>query len=217
MALSIGNVEFDDLRRTSPAEDDLTANLGRLPVLVTADGQVVGQSVAIWYAAASAANLLGDSPVDAARILSVVEHAKEVGAAFRTLVAWGKEPTEEALNKWFDEGATDATGPADGAARATRFLKWWMGRIEASLDNNGFAVGNRLTFADVIIYATFADSLRVEEAAPDTPAWRREVFCDKARTDALINAHPKIKASVEAVAANAGMQKWLANRGVQGF
>jgi glutathione S-transferase len=217
MALSIGNVEFDDIRRSSPAEDDLTANLGRLPVLVTADGAVVGQSVAIWYYAASVSGLLGDSPADAARVLSVVEHLKEVGTAFRNLVPWGQEPTAEALNKWFDEGATDATGPADGSARSTRFLKWWMGRIEASLDNNGFAVGNKLSFADVMLYYILCDSLRVEEAAPDTPAWKREVFCSKERTDALINAHPKIKASVEAAAANPGLQKWLANRGVQGF
>jgi glutathione S-transferase len=217
MALSIGNVEFDDIRRSSPAEDDLTANLGRLPVLVTAEGQVIGQSVAMWFYAASVAGLLGDNAADAARVLSVVEHTKEAGAAFRALVPYGQTPTEEALNKWFDEGATDATGPADGAARGSRFLKWWMGRIEASLDSNGFAVGNKLSFADLILYYTFAEYLREEEAAPDTPAWRREAFGSKARTDALVNAHPRIKASIEAVAANAGLQKWLANRGVQGF
>lgn len=177
----------------------------------------IGQSAAINHYFAAENGLLGTSNLEAAQIIAISEHLKEMMTAFRGLVEWGQVPTEEAANKWFDQGATDVTGPAVGADRSTRFLTWWMGRIEATLGSNGVAVGSKLSLADVLLYYTFADVLRDEECAADFPKHRREPFCDKARTDAALAKHPKIKACCDAVAANANFQKWLAIRGVQSF
>ena len=199
--------------RFSVPEGDLTANLGRMPLLEEG-GQTVGQSLAIYYYVASQNGLMGNNAWEAAQILSVHEHLKELNAAFRA-VPWGDEPAK-ALDQWFDGGANDVTGVADGAGQSTRYLTWFMGRIEATLGNKGFAVGDKLSLADVLLFQVFGGYLKAEEAG-DLPAFQRFPFTDKERTDAKLAAHPKIKASVDAVANNANVQKWLAMRGVQGF
>mmetsp|Transcript_30404 Transcript_30404/g.41639 ORF Transcript_30404/g.41639 Transcript_30404/m.41639 type:complete len:236 (+) Transcript_30404:54-761(+) len=206
--------DYEDGRYSSPPEN-LTANLGRMPLLSVGD-QSVGQSAAINFYLATELGLMGSSTIEAAQILSISEHLKEMMTAFRTLVPYGQEPTEEALEKWFSSGATDRTGPADGAARSTRYLMWWMGRIEETLGSSGFAVGTKLSLADVLIYETFSEVLKDEEAG-SLPQYRRESFCSKAKTDALLAKYPKLQASSAAVAANANLQKWLSIRGPQMF
>ncbi len=42
-----------------------------------------------------------------------------------------------------------------------RFGQWWIGRIEASLTGSGFAVGDKLSLADILLYNTFAEELKV--------------------------------------------------------
>ena len=148
--------------------------------------------------------MLGKSTLEAARILSICETLKELAEAFSSLVPFGSTPTAEALDTFFTGGAKDATGPA-GSDR-TRYLTWFLGRLEAQLTGNGVAVGSDLSLADVSMFSLFCDNLTASD-----------VFCSKERTDAAIAAFPKISASVTAVAANANIQKWLATRGPQGF
>ena len=206
--------DYEDGRFSSPT-GDLTANLGRMPVISTGD-DIIGQSAAINFYISSENGLMGSSNLEAAQIISISEHLKELMTAFRALVPWGQEPSAEALDKWFDGGATDISGYAVGADRSNRFLSWWMGRIEATLGSEGFAVGNKLSLADVLIYETFAEYLKDEEAG-DLPKFRRESFCSKARTDLALSKYPKISASCEAVASNPNIKKWLEIRGVQSF
>jgi glutathione S-transferase len=208
------DTDYVDGRHSAPA-DNLEANLGRMPCVQCGDCHI-GQSVAINFAVASECGLMGSNTMEAAQILAIQEHLKEMGAAFRNLCSYGTEPSAEVLDKWFDTGATDVSGPADRAGYSTRFLTWWMGRIEACLGDN-FAVGGKLSLADVLMYNTFAEYLKPEEAAADTPAWKREVFGSKDRMDAKLKNYPKIQASINACAANAGFQNHLATRGVQGF
>jgi glutathione S-transferase len=186
-----------------------------MPLLTVGDASV-GQSGAINFYLATEFGLMGSSTLEAAQILSISEHIKEMMAVFRTVVPYGQEPTEEALEKWFNSGATDRTGPADGASRSSRYLMWWMGRIEETLGSNGFAVGTKLSLADVLIYETFSEFLKDEEAG-SLPSFRRECFCSKAKTDALLAKYPKLQASSMAVASNANLQKWLSIRGPQAF
>ena len=187
-----------------------------MPLLSVGDLHI-GQSAAINYYIASECGLLGDSPFETASIISIAEHLKEMTTASRTVMPWGQEPTAEALEKWFDSGSTDVSGTADRSGQPTRYLKWWMGRIEAVLGSNGFAVGNKMSMADVLIYNSFAEHLKPEEAAPDTPAWKLGAFYCKEKTDAALANHPKIAASCAAVAANENVQRWLSMHGVQGF
>jgi glutathione S-transferase len=181
------------------------------------EGTTIGQSAALNYYFAAENGLLGTNTLEAAQIMAISEHLKEMNASFDTLVEWGEEPTEEAANKWFDGGATDITGPSNSEGYHTRYLTWWLGRIENALGDKGYAVGDKLSLADVLLYYWFCDYLRDHECPPDFPKFRREPFCDKERTDAALAKHPKIKACCDAVAQLPNIQKWLSMRGVQGF
>jgi glutathione S-transferase len=180
-------------------------------------GNTVGQSNAINFFIASEVGLMGSSTFEAAQILAIQEHIKEMRTKFYEVIPYGQTPNEEKLTEWFEGGATDVTGSADRAGYANRYAKWWFGRIEAVLGNNGFAVGNQISLADVIIFAVFADYLRDHEVKGDVPQFKREPFYSKAKTDALLASFPKLRASIDAVANNANAQRWLEARGPQGF
>jgi len=206
--------DYTDSRFDAPP-DGLEANLGRMPVLQVGDDSI-GQSAAIGYYVAVENGLFGSSTVEGAKIIAIYEHLKEMATAWRTVTPYGSAATPEQETKWFEEGATDVTGTAVREGYSTRYLTWWMGRIENALDTRGYAVGSKLSYADVLLYFFFAETLRDEDAG-DVPAFKREPFGNKARTDAKLANYPRIKASVDAVAANANFQKHIATRGKQGF
>jgi len=210
--------DYDDNRHSDAPTTgiDLSGNLGRMPVASIGDN-TIGQSHAINFFVASEVGMMGSNTFEAAQILSIQEHIKELRTKWVELVPWGTEPTEEKLDLWFNTGSTDATGVADRAGYATRYAQWWLGRIESSLGTKGFAVGDKLSLADVLLYNAFAEHLTAEQANADFPAHRREAFGSKARTDALVARFPRISASINAVRENANAQQWLASRGVQGF
>lgn len=185
--------------------------------IVSVGEESVGQSVAIYLYLALENGLAGNSNLETAQVLSVFEHIKEMNTAYRTVVPAGTEPTVEAHEKWFNEGATDVLGTADSSKRTSRYLKWWMGRIEQSLDPEGYAVGNKLSAADIALYYVFAEELKDEEAPESSPKWSREPFGSKLKVTTALENYPRIKASVNAVANNENFKKWLNLRGVQGF
>ena len=195
----------------------MDANLGRVPICETSEG-FIGQSAAINFYIASTNGLMGKSVFEASQIISFEEHLKELSTAFRGLVPYGSEPTPEALSKFFDlDEASDYSGPADGAKRPSRFLRWYMGRLEGLLPGDGFAVGGALSLADVLIFSNFGDSLAADETFTEVPAHRREPFASKERVDEALARHPKIRAVVDNVRTNKGVANWLATRGKQGF
>jgi hypothetical protein len=74
-----------------------------------------------------------------------------------------------------------------------------------------------LSLADVLIWSAFGDNLTIEDCLGDLPAWRRECFGSKERTNAALEAYPKIKAIVDKVANHENVEKWLKTRGKQRF
>jgi len=92
-----------------------------------------------------------------------------------------------------------------------------MGRVEGVVGSDGYAVGGKMSLADVMIFNMFADNLSEGETLGELPGHRRECFGSKTRTDAALAAHPKLKAIVDQVAANENVKKWMATRGKQGF
>jgi len=178
----------------------------------------VGQSVAINYIIATHTNLLGSNPGEAAQILAFGEHIKELREKYTSMVPYGTEPTAQALDTFFDDAtASDTTGPADGSKRGSRCLLWFMGRMEKLVGADGFAVGGKLSLADIQIFNAFADSLTAEQALGDLPVHRREPFGSLARTQAALAKHPNLAKVVETVANNANIKKWMETRGKQGF
>ncbi len=205
-----------DARFPSPPETGLESNLGRMPVVTIGD-QSIGQSVAIYNYLASENGLLGDNNLEAAQILSIGEHLREMLNVHKKIVPPGTEPSIENANIWFDTGAEDDNGIADRSKQSTRYLKWWLGRIERALGSNGFAVGSKLSLADIQIYYVFAETLTDAESPEGFPQWKRQPFGNKARMEAILTNYPKISSSINAVAGNVNFQKWLSTRGPQDF
>uniref|UniRef100_A0A7S2BQ67 GST C-terminal domain-containing protein n=1 Tax=Haptolina brevifila TaxID=156173 RepID=A0A7S2BQ67_9EUKA len=187
----------------------LDANLGRMPVLDCPEG-TIGQSAAINYYVAAECGMLGASTFEAAQIMSFAEHIKELRSAYTSLVPYGTEPSKEAIKTFFEsKEATDYTGPADGSKRSSRMLLWFMGRMERLLGDDGFAVGGKMSLADVLLYNTFADTLVSDS---DMPAHRKEPFGSLKKVDAALKKHPKLTACIASVAAHPAVKEWLKTR-----
>jgi hypothetical protein len=206
--LAIAGKEYEDWRlqgdydATKGMGHALDANLGRLPTIDCVDG-TIGQSAAINFYIASECGLMGSSTFEAAKIIEFGEHLKELHMAFRKLVPYGSEPKAEALANFFDsEVATDYEGPADQSKSSGRQLKWYLYRMEKLVGDDGFAVGGKLSLADVQLYNTFADKL----------GDLSEPFTSAARTDAALDKCPKIKACIASVANHENVKKWLEER-----
>lgn len=207
--------DYVDGRHSAPP-DNLEANLGRMPIINTPSGSI-GQSSAINFYIATENGLMGSSTFEAAQIISISEHIKEMTTAYRAIMPWGAEPTADQLTTWFETGAKDSTGPADGSQRSSRFLTWWMGRIEAVVGGEGFAVGSKLSLADVLLYNSFAEHLTETDSPEGTPDWKKHPFGSKEKMEQAMAAYPKIRAICDTVASNENVKKWLSTRGVQNF
>ena len=184
--------------------------------MVESEAGSVGQSVAINYFVAAEMGLLGASNLEAARILEIQEHLKELKEAYRNQVAYGQKPTDKELDACFFQGAEDSSGAADGSKRSVRFLKGHLGRIEKDI-GDGYAVGGQLSLADIALYNSLAEYLPDQQSAPTVAQHRREPFGSKARMDKVLAGYPKIQKSVQNVASAPAISKYLTNRGVQRF
>lgn len=183
-------------------QQTLTMNLGRMPLLEV-DGQSIGQSAAINHYIASELGMMGGSNFEGAQIICIVEHVKEMAAARMAVMPFGAEVTPEMVEKWFNTGAEDKSpAPADGARAGERRFKWWLGRIEACVGDNGFAVGSKISLADVMIFRHFADG----------PSNTMGAQGDQEHADKALATCPKLKKICETVAAHPNMQKFLAWR-----
>ena len=208
-----------DHRHTTPPKGDLlAANLGRLPLCVTADGHsTIGQSAAINFYIADETGMMGSNSVEAAKIMGIVESLKELREAWHKLVPHGSQGTPESLTLFFEgTEASDLTGPAVSGTASKRHLQWYLGRLEHLVGDKGYAVGSKLSLADVYMFNMFADFLPLE-THPDMPQMQREPFGDLARVQKVLKAFPKIEACVASVANHPNVIKWHAMRGVQGF
>mmetsp|Transcript_99517 Transcript_99517/g.138226 ORF Transcript_99517/g.138226 Transcript_99517/m.138226 type:complete len:295 (+) Transcript_99517:13-897(+) len=199
-------------------ESTLSANLGRMPVCEVG-GQSVGQSTAINYFIAAELDMLGDSTMETAQILSIQETLSEMKQAVRAIVDYPNPPTEEQLEMLFSDSAPDRSpAKADPAGRGKRYFKWFLGRLEYLVGSDGFAVGNRLSLADILLRHTLAENLPDSQCGkPDIASWRREPLMSAKRTAKLLEEFPKLKRIVENVEGQPGLARWLQIRGVQMF
>jgi len=212
---------FDSVKDSRFAQSsdagDVACNLGRMPVLAVGEDSV-GQSAAINYYVATELGFMGNNSLEAAQIISFQEHIRELLQAFRGVVPYGVEPTAEALDKWFDQGASDrAPAVADRGTSSERWLKWFLGRMDDNIAEGGFAVGGATSLADFLLYNALAETLPNEQAKEGVTWYRKEPFGSKERTDKAVAQFPKIKAILDRVAAQPGLVEYLGKRGEQEF
>ena len=194
---------------------ELHHNLGRMPLLKIGYDSL-GQSVAINYYLASELGFLGKTPLENAHVLEFQEHLKEMKGAYNQICPYGQEPSQEQLDLWFNGGAEDQSPePADMKTRNSRMMRWWCGRLEYIVGKQ-FVIGDSITLADVLLYCTFIDYLK-EDEAEGVAAYRRYPFGSKARTDMILREFPKLANICNNIANNEKVKSWLAIRGNQKF
>ena len=154
----------------------LDANMGRMPVMLV-DGVPIGQIQVIKRFVARKMGLYSNDDLEASKIDLIEAHLQDIKKEYNDT----KKIGEEAVAAWFEKNMPE-----------------WMGKLEKCLGDEGFAVGNRLTWADVELFTiikSFFDNL--DGAA------------------ASIAACPKIQKSVELVATNPHMAAHILKRQAQ--
>ena len=105
------------------------------------------------------------------------------------------------------------TGVADGSARSKRGAKWFLGRLERMVSKSGpYAVGSKISLADVMLYRMFKDEVPRDDLNKDLPAYRLQPFSAGEHVKKLLTAYPNISAIISNVGANKALQKYLAER-----
>jgi Glutathione S-transferase len=128
---------------------ELDMNLGRAPVLFV-DGKPLGQSKAIERYLAKQLGLMGESDFEAAQIDCIAEHCRDVKDAQmrKGFSAFNREKSEEekakARKEWFDVDMPLMLSKIEKAVKMTS-------------SKNGYAVGDRNSYADVAIFSLLMD------------------------------------------------------------
>lgn len=198
--------DYDDLRyeitpgtmdsptfQEAKTNGDLMMNLDRAPVLITPEGDTIGQSKAIERFLARRYGLMGSTDVEAAHIDCVVEHCQDVKAA--------------QMRKRFSPFAKDRSDEEKEADKKVWFeeeMPSMLSKIERTIQSTGeegFAVGNSISLADLAIFALLSDCFPVYKEA----------------TQKAAESCPALLAIVSSVEANPKVAKWLESRTPSNF
>lgn len=177
--------DFSTIKReefeADKAKGLLDIALGKVPILHVGPDFSLPQSKAIERYLAGRFGFLGETPEEAAWVDAVGEHVRDVNDAYRAKGLFFMKDADkkaEIEEKWFGEEL-----PA--------FLK----KIEASLPGDeGFAVGNKVSLADVLIFKLLKDTYSGKDVSA--------AYADC----------PKLSAIVAGLEKHEGLQKWLAER-----
>lgn len=200
--LAIGEEEYDDIRykidpatfqsqefNDAKANGDLKMNLSRAPVLVTPDGNTIGQSKAIERYLARRFGLMGKTPEDEATIDCIAEHCRDVkdAAARKGFSKFTKNKSDEEKAKdraeWFEKDMSEMLGKIEEAVSETS-------------EKPGYSFGSELSYGDVAIWALLRDCFKAD--LEDTK---------KAAEKCCV-----LNAIADQVASNSGVSKWLDER-----
>lgn len=164
-------------------------NLNRAPVLLTPDGQTIGQSKAIERYLARRCGLMGRTPEDDAIIDCIAEHCRDVKDAARqkgfSKFTKNKTDEEKARDRaeWFEKDMPEMLRKIDEAVQETSA-------------STGYSFGNTPTYADVVIWALL-----------------RDCFADDLEdTTKAAEKCSSLNAIADQIASNPGVSKWLKER-----
>ena len=215
---NLADVPFDDQRlNANPEGETLSANLGRMPVLKVENVGSLGQSAAMYYYVASELGFNGSNSFEAAQIISISEHLKELDVAYRKVFPWGAAPDEAKLKDFFqNEEVNDFFGPAVQSGQGKRSMVWFLGRLNHVLPDTGFSVGNKLSLADILLWKSFADEATAPEGQ-DVPASRLQPYGSSALMKEALAKFPKVQKVIDNMCNNEKLKKYLEKRGPQAF
>jgi len=172
---TIQREEFD----ADKAAGRMDVAMGKLPILESGDF-ALPQSKAIERYLSKRFGMMGDTMEEEAWIDAVAEHARDINDAYSRkglMFMKDKEKKAEIQEKWLKEE-----------------LPVLLQKLEAALPgSDGFAVGSKMSLADVCIFKLLKDTYDEDP-------------------EAAYSDCPKLTAIAIAVGKNEGLQKWLSER-----
>lgn len=135
--------EFD----ADSAAGEFRANMDRLPIL-TYNGSKLGQTKTIERFLAKKFGFFGTNEVEAAQIDAITEHVRDI-------------------KQKYNDAKGNKSGDEQNAAKAAFVsdeLPKWLDKLEHTLGTNGFAVGSKLSLADLTLYHLLRDFFDDKEA-----------------------------------------------------
>jgi len=150
---NIERKEFDD----DKAAGKLWKSMGKVPFLNVGKG-VISQSKAIERYLATRFKMMGDTLEESALIDSYCEYIRDYKTAYQAVKR--KENKEEALSEWFNKTLPE---------KLMAFDKLLFGNMDfqnmiTPPYNRQFAVGNKLSLADIVIYSFLKNFFDNKEA-----------------------------------------------------
>jgi hypothetical protein len=119
--------------------------------LLEVDGKQIGQSKTIERFIAKQTGLLGSNDIEAALIDMVTEHIRDIKQAYNDAKAGKKGEELYAAKTEF------ITNPEK--------LPSWISKLESTLNGDGYAIGSKLSLADVSIYSFICEFFDDKEGA----------------------------------------------------
>ena len=141
--------EFDEAK----ASGKLWKSMGKVPFLNVGGDTVISQSKAIERYLAGRFDMLGSSPEEGALIDSYCEYIRDFKTTYQRVKR--KEDKESALVEWFEVTLPAKLGEFD--VLLTRNTDFQDIPETIILPNKRFAVGGKLSLADIVIYSFLSD------------------------------------------------------------
>ncbi len=182
---SIVSPEFEKAKESG----DLDANLGRAPLLVV-DGAQIGQSKAIERFLANKFGFMGNSDIEAAQIDCIAEHCRDIkdAQAKKGFSMFTRDKTDEekaeSKKEWYE---TDMPAMLEKLEKA----------VALTSGKAGYAVGEKITYADIAIFSLIKDPMNKSE---------QEVCLKAAESCALLLS------IADKIASDSNVSKWIKSR-----
>tara|TARA_B110000977_G_C11058793_1_gene485124 strand:- start:1285 stop:1974 length:690 start_codon:yes stop_codon:yes gene_type:complete len=177
--------EFDD----DKASGKLWKSIGKLPFLNVGD-EVISQSKAIERYLARRFKMMGETAEEGALIDSYCEYIRDFKTAYQAVKR--KENRKEALVEWFETTLPEKLTAFDNLLFGNNDFQ---NILQPGYNTQKFAVGDKLSLADIVIYAFLTD-----------------FFDDKEAVAGACNNCVVLKKIVKTVGENPKIKEWVENR-----
>jgi len=182
--------EFDE----DKASGKLWQSLDKLPFLEV-EGEFISQSKSIERFLASKFDMMGSTPLETAKIDSLCEWVRDFKDIYQKVRNASADEKEEAKSKFFGETLPERLIAFDKILAVTSSLSSEESVFNFTGSEQLYAVGNKLSLADIVIYAFLV-----------------EFFDDKELAQKAYETCDKLKAIVNTVSNVEGIKKWVETR-----
>ncbi|GMH73710.1 hypothetical protein TrST_g13782 [Triparma strigata] len=208
--IRLSNAEFRELKRKNVT--DLSANLGRLPLL-NHSGFVLGQSASINRYLAHQLSIFGSNPSETALIDSIVEHILDMKAAYKSLLSEYDTESDTEFHKAVEEWHSTPPSPLL-PKKKNRQLRWYLSFLEKIIPPTGYSVGTSPSLSDAYIFNLLFEFS--PSVSYDTERGRMSAghyFGNYQKTMNVLEEFPNVKKVCITFRDGEGMKRYLDNRG----